>query len=150
MTAASVARRVVDGLLGLAREVLRQEVGVVGVEGARLLDATPPSSPLSSMPSLAVFAALALLRGLFHPGALTLLLGEGGALLLPTHGQPLWSTDRQITHHGRDVAVQPLTLATSDGVSLEAERATPGRRQHGHRRCCATPTRSTAAPCARS
>ena len=75
-------------------------------------------------PQLAVLAALPLLGGLLHPRALPLLLGEGGALLLRTHGQPLWSTAEEFTHHVV-VPVQTLTLATSDGVILEAERATP-------------------------
>ena len=110
-----------DGLLGLAREVLRQEVGVVGVEGGRLLDGR---LLLFLDAEFARFAALALLRGLFHPGALTLLLGEGGALLLTAHGRPLWPTEPAITHHGA-MSLRPLVLTTSDAVSLEAEIATP-------------------------
>src|SRR3954447_11843009 len=70
MTRPRSTRRVVDRLLALAREVLGEEIGVVRVEwlsldrrflDGRVLDA-----------QFAFFAALALLRGLFHPRAFAL------------------------------------------------------------------------------
>jgi alpha/beta superfamily hydrolase len=52
------------------------------------------------------------------------LLGEGGALLLRAHDTPLWSTTPAILHHG-SVRAQSFSFTTADGVTLEAERATP-------------------------
>src|SRR3954471_24510246 len=126
MTRPRSTSRVVDRLLALTREVLGEEIRVVRIErGLLFLD----GRVIILDAQFACFAPLALLRGLFHPRAFALLLGEGGALLLTAHGHPLWPTEPGITHHGA-MPKRALELTTSDDLSLEAEIAlaeAPGR-----------------------
>ena len=102
VTRPTVERSVADGLLGLAHEVLcvrSSDHGVVRGRSRVRTGRRRPSSGVSS-PELAVFAALALLGGFLHAGAFTLLLGEGGALLLSAH--PTIMADR--SRRGRIMA----------------------------------------------